>query len=99
MQGRKDRILENLRIQQTQAYDKLIEEMEKEGGEIDTGLMARINELNELMDEADKIPLWPFDLNFLIKVLITFGLPLLLYFGDPIFGYFYTIFLSGYGLA
>ena len=90
MKESKDDILKTLSAEHSVTYGKLMKEMDKDGSSINSETMDHLKEINELYDVAKKMPIWPFDTNFIIKVATAIVMPILMYF--------YEIILSAFGI-
>lgn len=84
MKDEKEKTMKTLSRKHGEAYNKLKEELEKDDSVVDKDTFTTFEQTKKLYEHAKKMPVWPFDANFIVKLATTIGLPLLLYFNEII---------------
>ncbi|MCK5310106.1 MAG: hypothetical protein KAJ64_05615 [Thermoplasmata archaeon] len=79
--------LKKLSVKHSATYRELMEEIDEEGASFNSTTMEHLKEINELYEVAKKMPIWPFDTNFIIKVATAIGMPIIMYFYDIILSF------------
>jgi len=83
MSKKKKEHLELLSKEYHQLNKKLIDVKNKKLN-IKKKYIEKLNQIQDLYQKTDRMPVWPFNLNYLIKIIVTIGLPLVILFSEVI---------------
>lgn len=78
MRSQKAHLLDEISSKINVAYKEAYREIRKRGSPVDTTKLEGIQALDILYERADNMPVWPFDVDTLIKFFTTIAFPFLL---------------------
>jgi len=84
MLDKKSETLQKLSIKYQEANEIFEGSLEKEGLFLHKEASETMDQLQKKYDQVKKMPLWPFNLNYFLRIIATIGLPIVLFFGEVI---------------
>jgi hypothetical protein len=84
MYEKKYETLEKLSDRYHEVNEKYINDLLKKKPRLNKQASEYIDEIQKRYDQVNKMPVWPFNLNYFLRITATIGLPVVIFFGEEL---------------
>lgn len=84
MDERKRETLHTLSLKYQEMNELLMGDLSKKGYTFNKKAAETLDQIQKMYDQVKKMPVWPFNLNYFLRILATIIFPVLLFFGEEL---------------